>query len=141
MDAILDSHFPEVTAHLGDSILSSPELGRLVHLVINALLYSTSLPLPLLVRESPLRKVQRSALGRGDKKRERVAHRLAELRSEHSAEDVFFLPGRVSISQVRQRRLYSSSDQRRQAAQGRRRPDRSRGEGQEGPDRRSRVVE
>ena len=110
LDAILDSHFPEVTAHLGDSILSSPELGRLVHLVINALLYSTSLPLPLLVRESPLRKVQRSALGRGDKKRGRVAHRLAELRSEHSAEDVFFLPGRISISQVRQLQSLEQED-------------------------------
>ena len=45
--------------------------------------------------------MQRSAQGRGDKKRARVAHRLAELKSEHSAEDVFFLPGRISISQVR----------------------------------------
>lgn len=101
LDAILDSHFPESTTHQRDPIFSSPELGRLVHLVVNALLYSTSLPLPLPVRESPLRKVQRSAKGRGDKKRARVAHRLDDLRKEHSADDVFFLPGRISISQVR----------------------------------------
>lgn len=102
LDGILESHFPEVTsAILHDSILSSPELGRLVHLAVNALLYSTSLPLPLPVRESPLRKVQRSAKGRGDKKRAQVERSLAELRTAHSAEDVFFLPGRISISQLR----------------------------------------
>jgi hypothetical protein len=102
LDAILDSHFPEVQASTlsRDPIFSSPELKRLVHLVINALLYATSLPLPLPVRESPLRQVQRSAKGRGDKKRARVAHRLDDLRKLHSAEDVFFLPGKISISQV-----------------------------------------
>lgn len=103
LDDILDSHFPEVPASSlsRDPVFSSPELKRLVHLVINALLYATSLPLPLPVRESPLRQVQRSAKGRGDKKRARVAHRLDELRKERSAEDVFFLPGKIPISQVR----------------------------------------
>ncbi len=41
LDAILDSHFPEVEVQSLDPAFTAPELKRLLHLVINAILYAT----------------------------------------------------------------------------------------------------
>src|SRR5262249_38977419 len=56
------------------------------------------------IAESPLRRLQRSAKTRGEKKRRRVQSRVNEEKARHSSEDVFFLPGKIPISQVRRLR-------------------------------------
>lgn len=103
LDVILDSHFPEVDAQSLDQLFAAPELKQLLHLVINAILYATSIP-EWIVAESPLGRARRSAQGRGEKKRLRVESRVRALRQEHSAEDVFLLPGKIPISQIKRLR-------------------------------------
>lgn len=100
LDAMLDSHFPEVDAGSLDPMFTAPELKQILHLIINAILYATSIP-EWTIAESPLQRVRRAAQGRGEKKRQRVESRVRALRQEHSAEDVFFLPGKIPISQIK----------------------------------------
>jgi hypothetical protein len=103
LDAILDSHFPDVEVQSLDPMFTSSELKRLLHLVINAILYATSLP-EWIVAESPLHRARRSAQGRGEKKRQRAESRARALRKDASGEDAFFLPGKIPISQLRRLR-------------------------------------
>jgi hypothetical protein len=77
------------------------EARALVHLVVNAILYANSADVPWPLAPSPIRAVRTHGQGRGEAKKARVARRAQELRKEYSDEDVFFLPGRIPISQLR----------------------------------------
>jgi hypothetical protein len=84
-----------------DAILESAGEARvLVQLVVNAILYATSANVSWPIAPSPIRSLKSSALGRGNAKQARVAHRAQELGKQFSDEDVFFLPGRIPISQL-----------------------------------------
>jgi len=95
LDAILDSHLPDVRVGELDPVFLAPEMKKLIHLVLNAVLYSTSAHLSpvLLAPERPAtRRRKRSGGGA-------VSGPSEPLRSRES---VFFLPGRIDVGQVRQ---------------------------------------
>ena len=85
LDALLDSCAPDVDAATRDPIYTAPETRALVHQVINAILYATSAGVEPVPKGPPKPREQSS-------------------RSEprvHSGEEVFYLPGRIDITQVR----------------------------------------
>lgn len=86
-----------------DDILGTvePRLRALLHLAINAILYSTSAGVPWPIARSRIAAVRAGAKGRGKAKQARVANRVSELKGRYSSEDVFYLPGRIPISQLR----------------------------------------
>lgn len=94
LDAILDSHFPDVAVEALDPLFSREELKQLVHLVVNCLLYATTAHLDATILAAPPDRGS-SAPGRGFSPRPG---------KEYSAEDVFYLPGRIPISSVRRLR-------------------------------------
>jgi hypothetical protein len=98
LDEILDSRFPD--SQNTDPLFTSKELRQLVQLVINATLYATSSP-SWDVIGSPIAKIQRRARGGDDKKKRAAKQRAGTLRSTHSGEDVWHLPGKIPISHVR----------------------------------------
>jgi hypothetical protein len=108
LDEIVESRFSD--GHDLDPVFAVPELRQLVQLVINAILFATSSPTwPVIA--SPLKKAERRK-SRGDAKEQaRTRRRIESLRSEHTGEDVWHLPGRIPISQVRAlRELQRGSD-------------------------------
>jgi hypothetical protein len=77
--------FPDVDAETLDPFFSSAPLKRLLHLLINAILYATSAGV-----ESELRSPPASAPRRGRPE------------EPFSSEEVYYLPGKIDISQLRQ---------------------------------------
>lgn len=108
LDEIVESRFPD--SHNLDPVFAAAELRQLVQLVINAILFAASSPTwPVIA--SPLKKAERRK-SRGDAKEQaRTRRRIESLRSDHTGEDVWHLPGRIPISQVRAlRELQRGSD-------------------------------
>lgn len=87
MDAILDSHFPDVDVKTLDPLFSRASLRRLVELVINAILYATSAGV-----EPELRKPPSGAPSR---------RRTPTGGPVFSSDEVYFLPGKIDISHLR----------------------------------------
>ena len=85
LDALLESHPPNDDEDARDPILADPETRALVHQVINAILYATSAGVEPVPKGPP-------------KPREPSATREPRV---HSGEEVFYLPGRIDITQVR----------------------------------------
>lgn len=104
LEAILDSRSPHVDEAARDPVFSAPELKKLVHLVINAILYATSAHLEPIVLSSTLGRLTRGMAGKGSKKRAELQRRAAALRGNCSGEDVFHLPGHIEISKLRRYR-------------------------------------
>jgi hypothetical protein len=101
LDAILDSRHPSVSTATRDPIFLAPELKKLVHVVLNAILYATSANVEPIVLSSKLRRLKQSMMGKGQRKREPIQRQLASLRGVCSSEDVFHLPGKIDISKVK----------------------------------------
>ncbi len=80
-------------------IVGGPELEQLVHLVVNAILYATSAAESWSLLPSPARAIKNGAARFGKKRRQRAATRAGAMRRAHSNESVFFLPGKIPISQ------------------------------------------
>ena len=98
LDEILASRFPDSANP--DPVFMAPELSQLLQLVINAILYATSSPTWDVVA-SPVRKAERRQ-ARGDARKQAAARARAEaLRGTVTGEDVWHLPGKIPISQVR----------------------------------------
>ena len=98
LDAILDSRFPDVNVVDLDDVFLSAEMRKLVHLVLNAILFTTSCQEPWRILTSPVPRAEAKAkkgFGKGKKAR------AVKLRHERSREDVFYLPGKIPISQIR----------------------------------------
>lgn len=97
IDEILQSHFPDVNPETVDEVFRSDPMKRLLHVVINAVLYSTSAGVePVLFRGKPPPEPTRG-------KRARAIRRELERQGRRStSEDVFFLPGTIDIRQVHQ---------------------------------------
>lgn len=89
--------------------VGTPELKRLVKLVINAILYATSASEPWPLLASPAKLLASNVKGYGKKRQQRAATRAAELRRAHSDESVFFLPGKIPIARLRQLRAIEGS--------------------------------
>jgi hypothetical protein len=87
-----------------DPIFLAPELKKLVHLVINAILYATSAHLEPILLSSKLRRLEQSLTGKGQRKREPLQRQLSGLRGACSSEDVFHLPGHIEISKIKRLR-------------------------------------
>ena len=85
LDALLDSHPPDVDARDLEPIHTAPETRALVHQVVNAILYATSAGV------EPVPKGPPKPPEPGQPSEPRV----------HSGEEVFYLPGRIDITQVR----------------------------------------
>ena len=88
LDDLLDSHFPDVDADALDPMFASPSLKQLIHLVLNAILYATSAGAEPELRRPP-------AGGRAPRQPAQAAEPLL------SKQEVFFLPGKIDISQLR----------------------------------------
>ncbi|MBI2393233.1 MAG: hypothetical protein HYV09_26850 [Deltaproteobacteria bacterium] len=97
LERILASRPPGVDVDAIDDIFRSDELGRLVHLVINAILFTTSCEEPWRVLSSPVAGVRAKMVGWGKKRRAEGARLLRE----SSSEEVYHLPGKIPIAQVR----------------------------------------
>ncbi|MFH0900873.1 MAG: hypothetical protein V2A73_09615, partial [Pseudomonadota bacterium] len=102
LDAILDSHFPEIDAGRLDAVFHSPELKKLVHLVVNAILYSTAAHLEPIILQPANRPAQQPT-GKDKTKKGGKPHSLTNQGGGEllSSENVFFLPGHIEISRVR----------------------------------------
>ena len=101
LDDILDSRVPDTGAGEGKEASPLPAMRTLLHLAINAILYSTSADVAWPLSQSPIRRLQAQGRKVGQARRARIAHRARELHRQYSDEDVFFLPGRIPISQLR----------------------------------------
>jgi hypothetical protein len=86
LEAILHSHFLDVAPEALDPMYSSDRLLRLLHLVINAILYATSAGVEPELRHPPARRPPGPA-----------PHDHPVLCSDA----VYYLPGEISISQVK----------------------------------------
>ncbi|MCA9720711.1 MAG: hypothetical protein KC468_38975, partial [Myxococcales bacterium] len=86
LDEMLDSHFPGVDADELDPIYSCRPLRHLLRLIINSILYATSQDADRETRDPPLRE------------RRREGPETTPLCSE----SVYFLPGTIDISSVRE---------------------------------------
>jgi hypothetical protein len=107
LDEIVESHFPD--AHNADPVFASPEVRQLVELVINATLFATSSPAWPVIG-SPLRAAQQRRGRRDPAKQVQAARRAEVLRKDHSGEEVWHLPGKIPISQVRALRELQGRD-------------------------------
>jgi len=93
LDAILDSSAPDVDPQERDPVFLLPELKKLVHIAINAILYATSAHLnPILLEPSS---------GRASGKRRKGRKKGRKAGKSISSEAVFHLPGKIRISQIR----------------------------------------
>ena len=101
LDDILASRLPDAGA--GQAAETSPlsAMRPLVHLAINAILYSTSADVAWPLSESPIRRLRARGRQLGKAGQARLAHRARDLHRQYSDEDVFFLPGRIPISRLR----------------------------------------
>lgn len=104
LDGILDSRVPSVSTETRDPIFLAPELKKLVHLVINAILFATSAHLEPILLSSKLRRLEQTMTGKGQRKREPLARQIAGLRGACSSEDVYHLPGHIEISKIKRLR-------------------------------------
>ena len=95
LDAVLDSRSEDVDPGERDLIFSTPELKKLLHLVLNALMYATSVQADAL-------QVARGATITGPKKKKRQAQARAKgVLLARSGDDVYHLPGTIDISHLR----------------------------------------
>ena len=88
LDSLLASHFPEVDVDGLDPMFSSAALAHLVHLVINAILYATSAGVEPQPRRPSGKKARGATKGLPD-------------RLPRCADEVFYLPGKIDITSVR----------------------------------------
>lgn len=99
LEEILESHCPEVAVDLRASLFTSAGLKDLLHVVLNCVLYATSAHLEQNVLQSPARRAQSDLERKGPKKRKKLSRQIDKLAKTYSLEDIFFLPGKIDISQ------------------------------------------
>ena len=101
LDKILDSHFPNIDVKNLDHVFSSHELKQLLHLIINAVLYSTTAHLDSITIQSPITHIKKKRKKLGKIKQHRLSNKIKEMKKVYSAENAFFLPGKIEISKLR----------------------------------------
>jgi len=99
LEAILASRAPDVDLESLDPVFFGPELEKLVHLTLNAVLYATSAHLEPIVLQPD---VGSGVPGRRPRRRRE--------RSARSQEPVFWMPGKIDIARVRQLRALAETE-------------------------------
>ena len=98
LDRILESHTSDVDAATRDPVFTSPTFKKVLHLVFNAILYSTTQDLSAALTSSPVHKLNtRRRRAKGDKLRQ-LDQTYREARKAYSEDAVFYLPGKIDIS-------------------------------------------
>lgn len=103
LDTILDSRHPSI-AGSRDPLFLAPELKKLVHIVVNAILYTTSAHLAPIILQSPAK------LRPLTKKQRKLARKGEAILRRYSSEDVFYLPGHIDISRLRRLQSLARND-------------------------------
>jgi hypothetical protein len=93
-----DDDLEKVLANQGGTSAAS---RRLLHLVVNAILYANSAGVAWPIARSQRERARAQGKNRGSAKRARVANRLEQIKKQYSGDDVFYLPGRIPISHLR----------------------------------------
>jgi hypothetical protein len=93
IDEILESRFPDVQNT--DPIFRTVELRQLLSLIVNAILFATASPSWPIIAAPPRPPQVRS------KRTERGARRVHEPPPDRTGEQVWHLPGKIPISQIR----------------------------------------
>jgi len=99
LETMLESHFHDVDPTTRDPIFTSPELKRLLKVIINAVLYATSAGVNPVIMESPIADLRRKKNKLGKSKQGKMMGRIKEMKGRFSEERVFYLPGKITISQ------------------------------------------
>ncbi|MBF0433013.1 MAG: hypothetical protein HQK83_17150 [Fibrobacteria bacterium] len=99
LDTILHSHCPDVAPENRDAIYTHPELKKLLHLALSSVLYSTSANLDMEVLESPISSLEQQIADSSRKRKIALKQKLHKMEKCYSKEDVFYLPGKIDISQ------------------------------------------
>jgi hypothetical protein len=112
LDAILDSRICSQEEIEVDPTFHTPEMRKLVHLTLNALLYITSAQLEQVLLQSAPGRPGDAPGGKGASRGRaaRRARRARRRRGAWSDEDVLFLPSKVPIGQVRRLRQLERGD-------------------------------
>jgi hypothetical protein len=98
LDQILSAHCGSGAGKQPDPVLKSELMGRMLHLVINAVLYTTSADVVTETRPSPLIKSGRQTVEQ-------------EADTEYlSSREVIFLPGKINISHVKELQAVEKSE-------------------------------
>jgi hypothetical protein len=87
LEAILESHLPDVDPAQRDPVFTSAPFKELVRRALNAILYATSAGASMETREPGRRRERRRAIGGGA--------------PAFSSEEVFYLPGHIDIAELR----------------------------------------
>jgi len=98
LDQILTNHFPDTEKKGLDPISRSEPMRKMVHLMINAILYTTSANVATETRTSPLTSRQKGA-----------ATGLADTEFL-SSQEVIYLPGKINISHVEKMQAIEKSE-------------------------------
>jgi len=101
LETMLESHFHDVDPARRDPIFTSPELKRLLKVIINAILYATSAGVTPVSMESPIADLRRRRNKLGKSKQGKMMGRITEMKGRFSEERVFYLPGKITISQLK----------------------------------------
>jgi hypothetical protein len=104
LETMLESHFHDVDPTTRDIIFTSPELKRLLRVIINAVLYATSAGVTPVSMESPIAGLRRKKNKLGKSKQGKMMGRIMEMKGRFSEERVFYLPGKITISQLKRYR-------------------------------------
>ncbi len=100
LDEVLDSHCPDVDAERLDPVFKAPELKKLLHLAINSILYTTCALLDPITL--PPRQV---------KKTRATGNTGSSTPCNESSEEVYYLPGKIPISRIRQLKQLDAEEQ------------------------------
>jgi len=101
IETILSSDSFGIDPSLVGPVFRTPEMRRLVHLVMNAVLYAISLPAPWTV-VGPERRSLSKRIGQLGGKRIKRDAAPPKLGHTRSGESLFLLPGKITISRLRE---------------------------------------
>lgn len=102
LETVLESHMPDVPGEEHDPIFDTVEVKRIVHLALNAVLYATTAHLDAMILESPLKDLKSQIQGKSPSNQQRLLNRLDRRSRKSSAESVYYLPGKIEISRLRE---------------------------------------
>jgi hypothetical protein len=101
LETMLESCYHDVVPTRRDPIFTSPELKRLLKVIINAILYAISAGVTPVTMESPIADLRRKKNKLGRSKQDKMMERITEMKGRFSGERVFYLPGKITISQYK----------------------------------------
>jgi len=99
LDQILTSYFPDAEGKKMDPIITSELMRKMVHVVINTILYTTSADVATETRTGPLIRRQQKGSDTGPADTEFL-----------SSQEVIYLPGKINISHVEKMQAVEKSE-------------------------------